>query len=54
MKFRTDESFLFPASQLDFKRDHINFPAGGLHGFGALNGSPLFDHRLPIERKAEA
>jgi hypothetical protein len=35
MKFRTDESFLFPASQLDFKRDHILFPQGGLHGFGA-------------------
>jgi hypothetical protein len=43
MKFRTDESFLFPASQLDFKRDHINFPAGALHGFGALNGSPMFE-----------
>jgi multidrug efflux pump subunit AcrA (membrane-fusion protein) len=37
MKFRTDESFLFPASQLDFKRDHILFPQGGLHGFGRIS-----------------
>jgi hypothetical protein len=43
MKFRTDEAFLFPASQLDFKRDHINFPAGALHGFGALNGAAAFE-----------
>jgi len=32
MKSRYSESFLFPASQDDFRRLEIQFPAGGLHG----------------------
>jgi hypothetical protein len=35
MKVRNDEGFLFPNSQYDFR--------GGLHGLGALNGSPAFE-----------
>ena len=34
MKTRYEESFLFPSSQLDFRRGEI-FPAGQLHGLGA-------------------
>ena len=35
MKVRNDQGFLFPSSQYDFR--------GGLHGLGALNGSPAFE-----------
>jgi hypothetical protein len=43
MKVRNAEGFLFPASQLDFRHDATLYPAGALHGLGALNGSPAFE-----------
>jgi hypothetical protein len=37
MKVRTEESFLFPQSQLDVRREAITFPQGALHGLGRVS-----------------
>jgi len=50
MKSRYAESFLFPASQDDFRRQAMLFPAGGLHGLDAV--APGYFEQYPDTKKS--
>jgi hypothetical protein len=51
MKFRYDESFLFPQSETGYVRGAVNFPQGALYGLGRVSDDqiPMVQTRLGLQ-----